>query len=299
VLKAVNDVSFDLHSGETLGLAGESGCGKSTIAFSLMNLVLPPGRIVNGKILLNGDDIVKKSESEMRRIRWKRISLVFQEALTALNPMFKVKDQIAEAVLCGGLGDKVEAQRKAKKLLELVGIERSRSDAYPHEFSGGMNQRALIAMALACDPEIIVMDEPGTALDVMVHAQIMEMIKNIKRKTKLSIILITHDLSVIAEQCDRVAIAYAGKIVESADVESIFERPLHPYSRALVESVPSIEGEMTKLKAISGSPPDLINPPSGCMFHPRCRYAMEVCRLETPEVVEAEKNHYVACHLIG
>jgi oligopeptide/dipeptide ABC transporter ATP-binding protein len=143
------------------------------------------------------------------------------------------------------------------------------------------------------------MDEPGTALDVMVHAQIMEMIKNIKRKTKLSIILITHDLSVIAEQCDRVAIAYAGKIVESADVESIFERPLHPYSRALVESVPSIEGEMTKLKAISGSPPDLINPPSGCMFHPRCRYAMEVCRLETPEVVEAEKNHYVACHLIG
>jgi len=298
-VRAAENVSFEVGEGEALGIAGESGCGKSTVALSLLKILPQGGVIRKGKILFEGRDLVPLSEEEMRKVRWKGISIVFQGAMNALNPVIKVGDQIAEAIktherdVSGS-----DVKNRVAKLLETVGIEPSRADNYPHEYSGGMRQRALIAMALAVNPTLLIGDEPGTALDVIVAAQTLKLLRELKEKLGLSMILISHDLSIIAETCEKVAIMYAGKIVEFGDAVSVFKNPLHPYTQGLIKAFPSIKGPKVRLTSIPGSPPDLLNPPSGCRFHPRCPYVMDVCKVEEPLLLEhAEKMHRAACHL--
>lgn len=300
-VKAVEGVSFQLEKGEAMGLAGESGCGKTTIALSLLKILPQGGRIVNGKVLLNGVDITSLSESQMRHdIRWKKLSIVFQGAMNAMNPVYKVGDQIVEAIqLHEPKVLRSEARERAGKLLELVGIEPGRLDNYPHEFSGGMKQRALIAMSLACNPDVVIADEPGTALDVIVQAQVLRLMRELIDKLNLSVIMITHDLSMLAEVCSRIAVMYAGYLSEYGDIVPIFKNPLHPYTKDLIESFPSIKAAKQDMVSIPGSPPDLLNPPPGCRFHPRCKYAMDVCRKEMPQLVESEAKHFVACHLVN
>jgi len=300
-VRAVEEVSFQLEKGEAMGLAGESGCGKTTIALSLLKILPQGGRIVNGKVLLNGVDIVSISESQMRKdIRWKKLSIVFQGAMNAMNPVYKVGDQIVEAIqLHEPKVFRSEARERAGKLLELVGIEPGRLDNYPHEFSGGMKQRALIAMALACNPDVVIADEPGTALDVIVQAQVLRLMKELIEKLNLSLIMITHDLSMLAEVCSKIAIMYAGYLSEYGDIVPVFKNSLHPYTKDLIESFPSIKAAKQDMVSIPGSPPDLLNPPPGCRFHPRCKYAMDVCRKEMPQLIETEAKHFVACHLVN
>jgi peptide/nickel transport system ATP-binding protein len=300
-VKAVEGVSFQLEKGEAMGLAGESGCGKTTIALSLLKILPQGGRIVNGKVLLNGVDIASLSETQMRHdIRWKKLSIVFQGAMNAMNPVYKVGDQIVEAIqLHEPKVLRSEARERAGKLLELVGIEPGRLDNYPHEFSGGMKQRALIAMSLACNPDVVIADEPGTALDVIVQAQVLRLMKELIDKLNLSVIMITHDLSMLAEVCSRIAVMYAGYLSEYGDIVPVFKNPLHPYTKDLIESFPSIRAAKQDMVSIPGSPPDLLNPPPGCRFHPRCKYAMDVCRKEMPQLVESEAKHFVACHLVN
>jgi len=286
-VRAAEDISFEVEQGEAMGLAGESGCGKSTVALSLLKILPPGGKIRKGKIFLSGQDLVPLSEKEMRKIRWKGISIVFQGAMNALNPVFKVGDQIAEAIKTHEpkVADS-EVRERVAKLLETVGIEPSRANNYPHEFSGGMRQRALIAMALAADPSVVVADEPGTALDVIVQAQILRLLRDLKDRLGLSMILISHDLSIIAETCEKVAIMYAGRIVEYGDAVTIFK------------AFPSIKGEKVRLTSIPGSPPDLLNPPAGCRFNPRCPFVMDVCKRVEPILEEhGDKGHTVSCHL--
>jgi oligopeptide/dipeptide ABC transporter ATP-binding protein len=295
-VQAVGGVSFRLENGEALGIAGESGCGKTTTALSLMGLLPANGRIVSGAIRLYGIDLVPKSENALRRYRWREISIVFQGAMNALNPVQRVVDQITEP-LEERLGASAKAARKrAAELLELVGIPRKRGRAYPHELSGGMRQRAMIAMALACDPAIVIGDEPTTALDVIVQAQILELLEGLRHKLGLSLILITHDLSVIAETCDRVLIMYAGKVAEEGRVEEVFRRPRHPYTQKLLSSFPNIQADRRTLDVIPGTPPDLRDPPPGCRFAPRCPFAMAVCTEVVPPEVTFSGTR-VACHL--
>ena len=295
-VKAVDGVSFRLDHGEALGIAGESGCGKTTTALSLVRILPPNATIVSGSVSLMGIDLVPKSENALRRYRWREISIVFQGAMNALNPVRRIRDQIAEPIE-ERLGESPRAARKrAGDLLELVGIPRKRGDAYPHQLSGGMRQRAMIAMALACDPAIIIGDEPTTALDVMVQAQILELLEDLRQKLGLSLILITHDLSVIAETCDRVMVMYAGRVAEEGPVDEVFRRPRHPYTQKLMAAFPNIHADRRTLDIIPGSPPDLREPPPGCRFAPRCPFAMAVCR----EVVPPETTFSgvrVACHL--
>jgi peptide/nickel transport system ATP-binding protein len=298
-VRAVDGVSFQVKQGQAMGLAGESGCGKTTVALAIMKILPTIGRITEGKILLKDLDIVKMSEKEMKKIRWKRISLVFQGAMNALDPLYSLGDQIAEAILTHETGsDKRDAKKRAEELLELVGMERKRVKSYPHELSGGMRQRGLIAMALACRPELLIADEPGTALDVIVQAQVLGILEDLRKKLDLAVILITHDLSIIADTCDKAAIMYAGKVAEYVDVLDLFGEPLHPYTQGLIYAFPNIKSPRTHMSSIPGSPPDLLNPPPGCRFHPRCKHAMSVCKEKEPILTkQGEKEHLVACHL--
>jgi oligopeptide/dipeptide ABC transporter ATP-binding protein len=292
-VKAVDGVSFTLNHGEALGIAGESGCGKTTTALSLVRILPSNARIIEGSIKLMGIDLVPKSDKALRRYRWREISIVFQGAM---NPVRRVRDQIAEPIE-DRLGESPSAARKrAGDLLELVGIPRKRGRAYPHELSGGMRQRAMIAMALACDPAIVIGDEPTTALDVMVQAQILELLESLRQKLGLSLILITHDLSVIAETCDRVMIMYAGRVAEEGTVQEVFRRPRHPYTQKLLAAFPNIHADRRTLDVIPGSPPDLRDPPPGCRFAPRCGFAMSICTEVVPPETYAGGVR-VACHL--
>jgi peptide/nickel transport system ATP-binding protein len=300
-VKAVDGVSLHVDSGKALGLAGESGCGKTTIALSVLKILPPGGQTIDGRIIFDNMDITRFEETEMReKIRWKGISIVFQGAMNALNPVYKISDQIIEAIMKHEPDvEKPEALERGQKLFELVGIDPGRISNFPHEFSGGMKQRAMIAMALACNPKLLIADEPGTALDVIVCAQVLKLLRQLRDKLGLSMILVSHDLSIIADTCDSVAIMYGGKIVESGDIVAIFKRPMHPYTQGLLGAFPSITAEKTRMISIPGSPPDLLSPPLGCRFHPRCTYALEICRKVDPAFIAVEKDHYTACHLVN
>jgi len=300
VVRAVDGISFDIKKGETLGMIGESGCGKSVSALSIMRLVPePPGRIIEGEINFQGENLREKSEPEMRRIRGNEIAMVFQEPMTSLNPLFTIGDQIAEAVVLHQKVDKREAQFRVVEMLERVGMSspQRRAHQYPHQLSGGMRQRAMIAMALSCNPDLLIADEPTTALDVTIQAQILELMGRFKKETEMALFLITHNLGVIAEVSDRVVLVYAGKTVEYADAISIFKHPKHPYMRGLLESAPRLDDVSEKLKVIKGVVPTALNLPGGCRFHPRCEKVMAVCKVKPPRILEVEKNHWVRCWL--
>jgi oligopeptide/dipeptide ABC transporter ATP-binding protein len=295
-VKAVDGVSFRLEQGEALGIAGESGCGKTTTALSLVRVLPSNAKIVGGSIKLMGIDLVPKTENALRRYRWREVSIVFQGAMNALNPVQRIRDQIAEPIEERLGASASDARKRAGELLELVGIPRARGAAYPHELSGGMRQRAMIAMALACDPALVIGDEPTTALDVMVQAQILKLLEDLRAKLGLSLILITHDLSVIAETCDRVMVMYAGRVAEEGPVSEVFTRPRHPYTQKLLAAFPNIHADRRTLEVIPGSPPDLRDPPPGCRFAPRCSFAMDICsEVVPPETTFGEVR--VACHL--
>jgi peptide/nickel transport system ATP-binding protein len=300
-VRAAENVSFNLDKGEAMGLAGESGCGKTTVALSLLRLLPFNGEVKSGRVIFKGKDILSMDEAELREsVRWKGISLIFQGAMNALNPVYTVEYQIVEAIRLHERNvSKKEAKERVRKLFELVGMDPSRASNYPHEFSGGMRQRAMIAMALACNPDILIADEPGTALDVIVQAQVLKLIRSLKEKLNIGIIVITHDLSIISETCDKFAVMYAGKIVELGDVVTIFKKPLHPYTQGLISAFPNIKEPKRKMESIPGSPPNLLKPPPGCRFHPRCKYALDRCKKDEPETIEVSKGHFVACHLIG
>lgn len=286
-----------MDKGETLGLVGESGCGKSTLGFSILRLVPPPGRIVGGKIIFEGSDLTAKSESEMRKIRGKSISMIFQDPMTSLNPLMKIGDHLTETITTHMNITKEEAVEKTKVLLSKLGILPERINDYPHQFSGGMRQRVGIGLALALDPDLVIADEPTTSLDVIVEAQILELLKKMKKVYNLTLILITHNIGIVAEMADHMAVMYAGKIVELSDALSLFDKPLHPYTKALLESVPNIKLSDQTLESIPGMPPDLLSPPKGCRFNPRCPHAFKKCFEIEPELVQVGKDRFVACHL--
>jgi oligopeptide/dipeptide ABC transporter ATP-binding protein len=294
---AVDDVSFRLNDGEALGIAGESGCGKTTTALSLVRLLPANGRVVSGSVRLFGIDLARKSPTALRRYRWREIAIVFQGAMNALNPVRRIREQIAEPLEERLDVSKRDAHKRADELLELVGIPKARGSAYPHELSGGMRQRTMIAMALACDPAVIIGDEPTTALDVMVQAQILELFERLRRELGLSLILITHDLSVIAETCDRVLIMYAGKVAEEGAVRTVFANPRHPYTAKLLGAFPNIHADRRTLAVIPGQPPDLREPPKACRFADRCPMVRNVCREVAPPEVTLPDGVRVACHL--
>lgn len=301
-VKAVRGVTFDLMEGEVLAIVGESGCGKSVTAQTIMKLnPMPPARIVKGEIILADKNIVKASEKEMMNIRGKDVSMIFQDPMTCLNPTMQVGKQLTEAIRHHRHLSQAEAEKEALRLLELVNIPNpeGRAKQYPHEFSGGMRQRVMIAMALSCAPKLLIADEPTTALDVTIQAQIMDLLKEIKEKTNTAIILITHDLGVVASMADRVAVMYAGKIVETGTAEDIFYDPKHPYTKALLKSLPTTDMNRSKrLVSIPGTPPDLINPPKGCPFASRCPYAMKICQSQLPPEFDLEINHKASCWLL-
>ena len=294
---AVDGVSFQLLEGQTLGITGESGCGKSTLAHSVLRLLPRSARVVSGTISYKGLDLVSASEAKLREIRWRRISLIFQAAMNALNPVLRVGEQISEVIIYHEKTTRGEARRRTKRLFEMVGLDSARMNDYPHEFSGGMRQRIVIAMAIACEPDLIIADEPATALDVLVQAQILDLLDSLKRELKISMILITHDLSVVKELSDFVAVMYAGKVVEYAPVDLILNEPHHPYTRALIQALPQISGGRHSLKSLAGTPPNLIHPPPGCRFHPRCPFVMDRCKVEEPLLAEHGTNHRSACFL--
>jgi len=296
---AVDDVSFTINAKQTFGLAGESGCGKTTVAKSIMRILPENGYIAKGKIWLDGQDIVSMNENDAKKFRWFKVSMVFQYAMSAFNPVLRVGDQIAEVLQEKKRLTKEAAYEEVKRLFEEVGLEPSRIRDYPHEFSGGMQQRAIIAQALACNPKLIIADEPVTALDVIIQGKILDLLKKLKEKHDLAILLITHDLSVIAEESDFVGIMYAGNLVEVGDVISVFKKTLHPYTAKLIGAFPSIVGRKKRLEFIPGAPPDLISPPKGCKFHERCPYAKPICGEKSPVLREFGKGHKAACHFAG
>ena len=282
VVEAVNGISFSIREGETLGLVGETGAGKTTVAKSIMRVLPdPPAKLKNGEILFRGENILEIKEYAMRKIRGKKISMIFQDPMTALNPVFPIGDQIAEVIQIHEHISPREASRKAIEMLEMVGIPGERYGEYPHQFSGGMKQRVVIAMALACSPQLLIADEPTTALDVTIQAQVLEMMLELKKKFNTAMILITHDLGIVAQMCEKVAIIYAGEIVEMGTAEDIFDRPLHPYTTGLFDALPSMVQEQERLRPIHGLVPDPTNLPQGCKFHTRCPYATEQCKTGT------------------
>jgi peptide/nickel transport system ATP-binding protein len=295
-VSAVDGVSFDLDHGQSLGLVGESGCGKTSIAFSLMRLLPNNGHIKDGYILVDGQDIVAMDYDALLRVRWKKIAMVFQAAMNALNPVYTVGDQILEAMdLHLGITHRDQAREQIADLFNLVGLDPVLMDRYPHEFSGGMRQRAVIAMALSCHPDIIIADEPTTALDVIVQDRIPKRIRDLQKELNMAMIYISHDIAVIAEVSDRIGVMYAGRMAELADAGAVFHRPLHPYTEALLSAFPSIRGARRPLETLPGEPPDLLHPPTGCRFNPRCPYATEQCRMQPPPFEDLGNNHFVAC----
>ncbi len=300
-VKAVQGVNFIVREGETVGIVGESGCGKSVTAKSIMKLLpTPQAKYKRGAILFHNQNILKTKEKEMQSIRGKQMSMIFQDPMTALNPTSKIGKQIMEAIMKHENVSLKEARKRAVDLLELVGIPqpKKRVDQYPHEYSGGMRQRAMIAMALACNPKLLIADEPTTALDVTIQAQMLELMKSLQVKTGTAIILITHDLGVVAEMCDRVIVMYAGQVVESGPVRKLFSEPQHPYTRGLLKSIPRLDtNRKTPLSPIIGSPPDLYDPPQGCSFYPRCHYAMRICKTHDPSLQDLGTGQRSACWL--
>jgi peptide/nickel transport system ATP-binding protein len=296
VVQAVDKLDLKLAPGESLGFVGETGAGKTTTALSVMQLIQsPPGEIVEGSISFQGRDMLSLSESEKRIVRGGRIAMIFQDPMTSLNPVMPVDRQIMEMVQLHGDMDEKRAHERALEMLELVGIRPERAGDYPHQFSGGMRQRVVIAIALACDPALLIADEPTTALDVTIQAQVLELMKDLKRKFNTALMLITHDLGVVAEICDKVAIMYAGSVVEYGDTDSLYEHRMHPYTEGLFNSIPDVDAPRSRLQVIQGLTPDPTDLPRGCRFHPRCPYALPSCSEARPEMVEWRPGHFVAC----
>jgi len=299
-VKAVDDVSLQVKKGEIMGLAGESGCGKSTTGLAIMRLIKPPGEIKDGRIVFDGNiDVLSLGDEELRSFRWRKVSMVFQGAMNSLNPVMTVGSQIAEAISAHESAREEDMEERVAKLLEQVGMDASRAKDYPHEFSGGMRQRAVIAMALALNPELLIADEPTTALDVVVQRQILDLMIDMQRRLNLSMIFITHDLVALSEFSDKVSIMYAGRIAEVAPTSDLYGSPLHPYTQGLLESLQGIATPGKKLWSIPGAPPDLAAIPKGCRFRPRCRYAFDRCAAEEPELLPVKDGRSVACHLVN
>ena len=294
-LKAVDDVSFVIYKGETFGIVGESGCGKSVTLSNVLGLVEAPPAVISGERCFNGENILYKKDKEFRKIRGKEIAMIFQDPMTALNPVMRVGAQIAEGIALHEHASKKEAEEKAKRMLEMVGIPGSRFRDYPHQFSGGMKQRVVIAMALACSPDLLLADEPTTALDVTIQAQVLDIIKNLQKELNTAMIMITHDLGIVAEVCDNVAVVYAGEIVEYGSKEEIFDHPTHPYTIGLFGSLPDIHSDVKRLSPIAGMPPDPSNLPSGCAFSPRCPYASEECKKAAVDLTGLGGTHVCRC----
>ncbi|MGI6189170.1 MAG: ABC transporter ATP-binding protein [Clostridiales bacterium] len=300
-VKAVRGINIDVHQGEAVGIVGESGCGKSVTSLSVMRLVPSPGKIIKGQIYFKGEDLLQKSEKEMQKIRGNKIAMIFQDPMTSLNPVYTIGDQLIEPLRLHKNLDKKAARREAVELLREVRIPdpEKRLNQYPHEFSGGMRQRVMIAMALSCQPELIIADEPTTALDVTIQAQILELMKELREKFNSSIMLITHDLGIVADLCSRIVVMYAGIIVEEGSVRDIFYNPKHPYTWGLLKSIPKVNmTSRQRLIPIDGQPPDLLKPPAGCPFVPRCRYAMRICQEQCPGLYSVSDDHNAACWLL-
>ena len=296
-VRAVDNVSWELQQGEVMGLVGESGCGKSTLGFSIQRLLRPPGQIVNGRILYHGQDIVQMTEKEVLDLRGSNIAMIFQDPLTSLNPLFRIDQHFIETMLTHEKGlKKKEAFERAERMLESLGISPDRLLEYPHQLSGGMRQRIMIGLGLILQPDLLIADEPTTALDVIVEAQFLDLLADLQKKFDLTIILITHNLGNVAQLADRITVMYGGNIVEVAEADLIFENPLHPYTQGLLASIPNIKLEQPKLQTMPGSPPDLVSPPPGCVFHPRCPQAMGVCKTKKPEI-KTKDGHLVSCWL--
>jgi peptide/nickel transport system ATP-binding protein len=298
-VRAIEDVNLKLKEGEVMGLVGESGCGKSTLGFSILRLLRPPGRIIKGKILYHGRDIVQMSEREILSLRGRKIAMIFQDPLTSLNPLFRVDQQFIETLFTHEKGlSKTAAFTRAENMLENLGISPERLLEYPHQMSGGMRQRIMIGMGLILNPDLLIADEPTTSLDVIVEAQFLDLLNELRKQFNLTIILITHNLGIVAQLADRITVMYGGNIMEVGPVNAIFDNPLHPYTQGLLSSIPNIKLDQPKLKTMPGIPPDLVNPPSGCVFYPRCPYAKDICKAQNPENFSKE-DRLVSCWLYG
>ena len=297
-VQALNGLNLTIEKGTTLGLVGETGAGKTTAGLSVLRLVPdPPGRIVSGSVKINGEDVFSKTEKEMEQLRGQQVAMIFQDPMTSLNPVICVEDQIAEVIQLHEKCSRQDSVVRATEMLELVGIPGERGTEYPHQFSGGMKQRVVIAIALACSPAILIADEPTTALDVTIQAQVLELMKNLREKYGTSMLMITHDLGIVAEICDTVSVVYAGSVVEHGTLEDVFDHTRHPYTEGLFNSLPNLENRTQRLKPIKGQMPDPTDLPPGCAFCPRCDYAMEICKTKKPGVVHRSDTHFVACHL--